>query len=67
VTAPPVLAVAAEAEAEGPKPVGRAVSVRGWKNRLPGAAGTLFTITEVFLGMIKLSSKYSKRDDKSEV
>ncbi len=45
----------------GPKPVGRAVSVRGWKNRFPGAAGTRFTITEVFLAIIKLSSKYSKR------
>ena len=51
----------------GPRPVGRAVSVRGWKKRFPGAAGTRFTITEVFFGIIRLSSKYSIRRVVKEV
>lgn len=42
---------------------GRAVRVRGWKNRRPLARGTRFTITEEFLGIIMLSSKYSIGED----
>lgn len=41
---------------------GRAVSVLGWKKRRPGAAGTLLTMTDVFLGMIIESSTYSRRE-----